>query len=983
MKRSTLGAFAAVAGALVGLTAYSARAQTRTWTVNADFDSGTFNNVVDTNPNNQLVLGPTQVSKNHLVYATNYLYGWVVRLDSLTGKQTARFDSSLQFINGQATGAPPPNEYCNFSSTGNCPGRVAVDTNGDVWIINRAFGKQGTLTKFAGNLAHCIDRNNNGIIDTSFDANNDGQISVVGGAGEYFGQNDECVINTIKIGPNNVWPRGVAVDKRGKIWASTWQDGKVYRINPNDPVAIEATVTVGGNPYSLATGNDYLFVSNSSAGGAKRVHITTLAVQNLAACPGTYGVVADPGGDIAWLGGYFTGTGLYRASFAANTCTYINTGSQVTAVTLDLAGNVWACGYNTNTIHKISPAGVILGTYPAGGTNPHGMSVDFQGNLWVINHGPTPNLTKINVNTGAIIGTYPLGGPGVPNSDPYLYSDFTGVQIDRQRPYTELGNWSGVFDGGQTGIPWSKVVWNTEAQGATPAETAIAMSVRAADTQVALAQAAFATATNNVAFTGIAGRYVEVRAALNGPGFVTPAISDITVSGTCNPVSETCCVGDSSCADTNPCTIDTCPTAGGACQHTPAQDCCMVSADCNDNNPCTVDSCPTSGGSCAHAAVAGCCLNSADCDDGVLCTTDICSGPGGSCSHPAIPGCCNVDQDCTSGSVCTIATCPNAGGFCQVQNLPNCCTTQAQCVDADPCTIDACDTSTGQCSHTPTAACCTTDSQCADTDPCTADHCSGPGGICYSTPISGCCNASSECNDGNACTTDSCTGPGGTCVAAPITGCCQSNADCADNNACTTDTCTGNTCSNTANPNCCTSSADCDDQDICTTDVCPYPGASCSNTKISSCCKTASDCPGGTCENNVCVYNDSGVGGSGGAAGSAGAAGAAGGGNGGAGNGGNGGAAGASGKGGSAGGGVDGGKAGSAAGGSTGDASAPDGSSGSSGGGVDDNAGSDGGCGCTTPGSDRPSRSHGIALLAGLALLVSRKRTLRAKRDSR
>ena len=251
-------------------------------------------------------------------------------------------------------------------------------------------------------------------------------------------------------------------------------------------------------------------------------------MQNVA-CPGTYGVVGDPGGDIAWLGGYFTGNGVYKANFANNTCTNYNTGSIVTAVTLDLAGNIWACGYNTNTIHKISPAGVILGTYPAGGTSPHGMSIDFQGNLWVINHGPTPNVTKVNVNTGAIIGTYPLGGPGVPNADPYLYSDFTGTQIDRQAPYTYVGSWEGAHDGGVNNIPWSKVTWNTEPQGATPAETSIKLSARAANTLAGLGLQPYLQVQNNVAFAGVSGRFVQVRAELNGPGFVTPAVSDVSV----------------------------------------------------------------------------------------------------------------------------------------------------------------------------------------------------------------------------------------------------------------------------------------------------------------------------------------------------------------------------------------------------------------------------------------------------------------------
>ena len=165
LRRISLTASLFAASSLLGIVA---DAQTKKFTTNADFDTGTLNNVVHV-PANQIVLGPTPVSKTNIVWSTNYLYGYVVRLDTLTGKQTGRFDSALVSINGTLTGARPAQEYCNFSSTGNCPGRVAVDTNGDVWIVNRAFGAQGTLSKFSGNIAHCIDRNNNGVIDTSFD----------------------------------------------------------------------------------------------------------------------------------------------------------------------------------------------------------------------------------------------------------------------------------------------------------------------------------------------------------------------------------------------------------------------------------------------------------------------------------------------------------------------------------------------------------------------------------------------------------------------------------------------------------------------------------------------------------------------------------------------------------------------------------------------------------------------------------------------
>jgi streptogramin lyase len=619
-------------------------AQTKKFTVDADFDSGTLNNVAHSPIANQLILGRTPVSKTNIVWSTNYRYGYVVRLDTLTGKQTGRFDSALVSINGQPTGARPAQEYCDFGSNGNCPGRVAVDTNGDVWIVNRAFGHQGTFSKFSGDIAHCIDRNNNGVIDTSHDVNGDGVIDVNPAAGEYFGQNDECILTTIAVGPGNQYPRGVAVDKYGKIWVSTFNDGKVYRYNPNEPVALEASVTVGGNPYSLASGGDYVFISKSG-GPTTRVHITTLAVSSVnngCAGQGTYGVVADPNGTAAWLGGWFgPGSGVYKADFANNTCTNWAFGSNVTATTLDLAGNVWVCGYNNATVGKFTPNGTLLGTYAAGGNNPHGMSVDFQGNIWVVTHSPA-QMVKINPNTGAIIGKYTIGGPGVPDPDPYLYSDFTGVQIDRQAPYTYVGSWDGTYDGGVPNLAWSKVSWNTEPQGAVPAQTSLVVSARAANTLPELATQGFAPVVNGAAIPGIVGRFIQVRTDLKGPGFVTPVVSDISVTGPCPVLGEACCVLDANCSDNNPCTLDTCPVPGGACVHTPAPNCCLVDGDCNDQNPCTLDTCPAAGGACTFTPKGNCCNSNTDCNDNDLCTADLCSGPGGTCSYPVINGCCNT-----------------------------------------------------------------------------------------------------------------------------------------------------------------------------------------------------------------------------------------------------------------------------------------------------------------------------------------------------
>ncbi len=847
--------FSAILAAAVLLATVGADAQTRTWTSTADFSGGTLVNTSATRVPNALALGPTAVSQTHFVWSTNYLYGYTVRLDTLTGKQTGRYDSALVTLNGVATGARPAQEYCDFATTGNCPGRVAVDANGDVWIVNRAFGHQGTVTKFSGDVTHCIDRNNNGVIDTSTDKNGDGVIDVNPAAGEYFGQNDECIITTFAVGPNNVWPRGVAVDKNGKIWVSTFSDGKVYRYNPNDPVALEATVTVGNNPYSLATGGDYLFVSNSAAtGGTKRVHIATLAVTSVA-CPGTYGIVGDPGGTVAWLGGYYTGAGLYKADFAANTCSLVATGTQVTAMTLDLTGNVWAAGYNAASVHKISPAGVLLGTYPSGGNNPHGLSVDFQGNVWVVNDG-SATMAKLNPNTGAMIGNYTIGGPGVPNATPYLYSDFTGVQIDRQAPYARLGTWSNVFDGGAAKIPWLNVTWNTEPAGAIPTGTSATFGVRASDSVAGLSSAAYVPATSGTALSGVVGRYVQVQAKVAGPGYATPILSDVTVAGPCGgAVGPSCCVSDADCVDANACTTDTCPVPGGACQHAVVATCCLANKDCNDGDVCTDDSCPSAGTTCSFVRRAGCCTTNADCADADPCTVDLCSGPGGTCSHPAITGCCKTNADCTSASACTTSTCPAPGALCKTTPKAGCCTADKDCADTDACTDDKCNLATGACTNVKVIGCCNKDGECNDGKACTKDTCSGPGGSCQATAIAGCCNVDGDCNDGNLCTTDTCSGAGGSCVATPIANCCATAGDCDDGDACTTDTCPtpGGACVHTAKDACCHTTADCDDKDRCTKDVCPAPGAACTHAAVDSCCATNTDCPGGTCTGGWCT----------------------------------------------------------------------------------------------------------------------------------
>jgi hypothetical protein len=1001
----------AVSGFAVAASVYGfADAQTKVWTVNADFDGGNPGTppTVCHGPNvagqpkicadgtsDQLVLGRTPVSKADRVWADNYVSGWIIGLDVKTGKQISRFPSGLTSINGVPTGAQGSvkegGKPCDFATVGDCPGRVTTDTNGDVWIINRAFGQQGTLSKFTTDKTHCIDRNGNGKIDTSSDVNGDGVINPDDPA-EYFGQGDECIITTIPIGVNKALPRSVAVDKKGKIWVATHDEQKVYRINPNDPISIEVTIDLKANakttnvhPYSMASGKDFVFISSSS-GTTVRIPIdaTDATTLDTAPCPGTYGVVGDPSGTAAYLGGWFTGPGVYKADFTNHTCpNFATNGAAITAVTLDDSGVVWAAGYAQNVVFRMTNTGVLLGSYP-GGTSPHGLSVDFFGNVWAIFHAAP--FIKAFQPSGAdlVLPVSPkLTAPPNYNYDPYLYSDFTGTQIDRQAPYTRVGAWTATYDVGANGVPWKSVAWNTEPQGATPPETTLGARVRAADDQATLGTSGYTPVTNGAALANVKGRYVQVEVDMTGPGYATPVLSDIQVTGPCGTVGDACCLQDTDCAPTNACDSPTCPTPGGACKHAPKPSCCLTSADCDDKNLCTKDSCPAPGGTCVNAKTAGCCNVNTDCDDGMPCTADLCSGPGGSCAHQTIFGCCASNADC-KGSMCTTSTCPMPGGLCKTTPTAGCCNADKDCDDGEPCNVHSCDLTTKTCKpNTHIAGCCNVDMDCKGNDPCVQDTCTGKGGTCKHTTVPNCCSPTSP-DVGQPCDVPTPPHDKAPCKAGKKA-CVMGMFVCDGSIGPKTQVCNGlaEDCTGVLDPNSCPSGLTCKDGNCvgpCKGGEFPCdPGFTCvGNLCVATSCSMVTCMIGFVCDPAMgkCVPSTGGTGGSSGAAGSAGTAGAAGK-SGGAGSSATAGSGGATtGKGGNGTGGSN--AAGSGVGGAAGKAGGATGGTGTAGtaAATQADSASKGGCGCEIPGN----QGGGSAPAAGLVLAALAVLRLRARR---
>ncbi len=121
------------------------------YTVDADFDLGLLINVNHNTPNND------QLQLNYKVTPLPFI--WI----ALSGRGTiAKVNTETGAILGEYRSAP--------DGRGRNPSRTTVDLNGNVWVGNRdeATGGKGSVVHVGlKENSQCVDRNGNGVIDTS------------------------------------------------------------------------------------------------------------------------------------------------------------------------------------------------------------------------------------------------------------------------------------------------------------------------------------------------------------------------------------------------------------------------------------------------------------------------------------------------------------------------------------------------------------------------------------------------------------------------------------------------------------------------------------------------------------------------------------------------------------------------------------------------------------------------------------------------
>ena len=482
------------------------------YTTNADFDKGVLTGVEHDTVPDQLQLSE-QLSTLPFVWIPNSNEGTVSKVDTLTGKELARY----------RTGP---------TSNGN-PSRTTVDLYGDCWVGNRYTG---TLVKIGlYENGSYMDRNYNGIIETSSDLNGDGDIT---GSEILPWASDECVIYEVVLIPGsegiyipgqyqgaytsddwNPGLRGFAVDFLNNVWAGGYGSGIYYYIN-GETGQILRTIDVsstGHTPYgAVIDDNGILWSSGQNKDHVLRLNPSDDSFSLISVGHYVYGLGIDSN-DHLFVSGW-EDSKLSRINVNTSLLEWTKDGVfQSRGVVCTNDGDVWVANSGPGTVTRWSNDGVIKDTINVGDT-PTGVAVDASNKVWVVNNGDEyihridPNTNNIDLSKRIIGGLH------------YGYSDMTGIIAGSTT--ANIGTWNVVHNTKQNSAKWGMISWTCD----EPRNTRVDVKVRSSNdrhTWSVWEQTCNYRALRNTPD----GRYLEVKATLQSfDETAKPVLYDLTVN---------------------------------------------------------------------------------------------------------------------------------------------------------------------------------------------------------------------------------------------------------------------------------------------------------------------------------------------------------------------------------------------------------------------------------------------------------------------
>jgi hypothetical protein len=399
----------------------------------------------------------SEMTRRFDAWIANFADGKVTKIDTRDGAQLARYDSVLL---GDGNGAEPPDDECDPDilgerSGGNCPSRTAVDLNGAVYVANRAFGRQGTVTKIAGFPEDCIDRDGDGTISTSKDLDGNGQIDPFV-PGEFLGQADECLLWTVDVGDSDGVPRALAVAPNGRVWVGLYGEGLLLQLDASTGDVMNSVAVPGVKPYGAAfDARGRLWITSVASGSIVGIDTVNFEIDRERTapapqdgCPSSYGIAVDAHGRV-WLAGFSCPFAFgYDPERDDWTSIPLPDSGVTRGIAADDRGNVFVASSNdfitidpSNTFGYVEASAPITrltvfrgddgsemrifgdDVNPLPGRGAIGVGLDSERRAWLVNQ-DSGSATRVDVETGEV-KHFAVG------DKPYTYSDFTGFALRR------------------------------------------------------------------------------------------------------------------------------------------------------------------------------------------------------------------------------------------------------------------------------------------------------------------------------------------------------------------------------------------------------------------------------------------------------------------------------------------------------------------------------------------------------------------------
>lgn len=554
---------------------------------------------VQVDENGDIILGG---GKTELAFAwiANNDQNTVSKYDTRTGKEVGRYHAAIPI-----DGRTKPDGTVGYpnglrGNEGNNPSRTAVDLYGDVWVANRAQNIQGSVTKISNSKTFCVDRNANGVIDTSADKNGDGAISVNPADKEMIfptnwddpAQYDECILFSTPVGPpgsGTIKARAMAISAglegtAGDVWVGVHNENSAIKLDPitGQQVPVNASgqmkITLPFGPYGAAIDSQQrLWIVSSSLSPARLALIDTdqgrLVLGDIrpAVSSGNYGIAVD-GKDRVWLAGWSAGPKAFRyehprgvgstpgtwtefdfsnavsqigtkirrpRGIAADDQGFIWMSSDLNTANTNAASQLIAFNGDTGALKRFNFPGVGLVDFidATDGRTHQAIGVGLDTDGNPWVNNRSGNAMRIHRDTGEILRTAQQG------SGLYTYSDFTGYQL---RNFTApLGSFRQTFTAPECGTEtiWRYVVWDAVVPPRTSIQVFVTVSNNQADlTNPTLRKGPFTSSPADLRTAGVPkGRYLRVEFVLRSDdrqSQLTPKLKSFDVNYECEEILQ-------------------------------------------------------------------------------------------------------------------------------------------------------------------------------------------------------------------------------------------------------------------------------------------------------------------------------------------------------------------------------------------------------------------------------------------------------------